>query len=291
MTPHGDAGVDAQGSGGDATGGGFDAGGGDGASTTNSSSGGPADGSSADPGSHADASSGGGGSGAGTDSGAADTGSGGDSATGCTTVAVSPAEPAHGDGACANTGVCHPRSVTGFSPTWIPPLGPHAGACDAQQITTFFDDCYGSGGSGPTCDAFVNGPANTACVACLDTPNTASKYGALIDFSGIVYVNLGGCVSLVEPCNQSCAQAFEAVADCTAASCDPVSSCTTSSAYSTCETAAQSGTCACDGFVASGNCMNTIADASHPSYATCFGSQTSDFQTLYTAVATFICGQ
>jgi hypothetical protein len=213
-----------------------------------------------------------------------------DSATGCTAVAVSPAEPAHGDGACSNTGLCHPRSVTSFSPTWVPPLGSHVGACDAQQIATYFDQCFGSDGSPASCSAFVSSPANAGCVSCLDTPSTATSYGALIDNGVVVYVNVGGCVSLVEPCNLACAQAFEAVPQCSTAACDPTLYCSATSDYSVCEQASQNGTCACDGFVASGDCMKSIAVDGHPAFATCFGSQTNDFQALYTAVATFICG-
>jgi hypothetical protein len=151
--------------------------------------------------------------------------------------------------------------------------------------------CLGTNGSLLACDTFVNDSANAGCVGCIDTPNTASSYGALIDYSGIVYINIGGCVDLVEPCNLPCAKAFEAVSECTATACDPVLYCTTGPAYSACEQAAQTGTCACDGFAASSSCLDSIAVAGHPAFATCLASQANgDFQTTYTAVATFICG-
>jgi hypothetical protein len=219
--------------------------------------------------------------------------SGDASATGgCTAVAVSPAEPAHGDGACSSTtGSCYPHSVTSLSPTWVPPLGSHTGACTAKQISAYFDACLGPNASNATCGTFTNAPSNAACVSCIDTPDTATSFGALIDNGVVVYVNLGGCVALVEPCNLACAQAFQAVAQCTTTACAPNLYCTNANSYSACEQAAQGGSCACDGFVAAGACMNSIAAAGHPAYTTCFGSQPSDFQATYTAVATFICGQ
>jgi hypothetical protein len=162
--------------------------------------------------------------------------------------------------------------------------------CTAQQLNDFYTQCLSGAGAGAGCNAWISAAANTACYACLDTPNTAPAYGALIDYSGIVYANVGGCVSVVEPCNLPCAKAFEAISQCTGTACNPATYCTDQTTYDTCSQAAENGTCACDGFQKSADCMGGVATVGHPAYAACFGSQTTDFQTVYTAVATLLCG-
>jgi hypothetical protein len=181
--------------------------------------------------------------------------------------------------------------MTAYKPSWVPPLGPHAGKCTAQQTSAFYDACLGPNGSGSACNAWTTAAANTACDACLETQHTASGFGALVEAGGIVYANIPGCVALVEPCNQPCAQAVQALVQCDLGACDPVSACTSQTAYDACRTAAENGTCACGSFVAPANCLGAVATAGHPAFAACLGSQTSgDFQTVFAAVATTICG-
>jgi len=264
---------------------GTDAGGGHDAASSGGSGGDSSGGGGPEGGGADAAGDGGAGSSGGHEGGPVDSGGGN-----CTAVTVTPAEPTSGGAACSPSGTCYPHDVTTFTPAWVPPLGPHAGKCTAQQIGDFYTECLGTGASGSACATWTTASANTACDACLETQHTASAFGALVEYSGIVYANLPGCVAIVEPCNQACAQAVQALTLCDLGACNPATYCPSQSAYDTCRTAAESGTCACDAFAASANCMASIAAAGHPAYATCFGSQTSDFQTTFTAVATVICG-
>lgn len=206
-------------------------------------------------------------------------------------------EPTHGGAACQGSGTCWPQNETGFTATWVPPLGPHANACTSAQVTAFYDDCYGTNATATTCTTFEGDATNASCLSCLSTDHTASKYGALVDYGNVSSVNTAGCLAAAEPCNLTCAQAMQADLECENAACDPTSACdvvdqTSFNTYQSCVTQADS-MCGCSGYSASAQCVSQIDSGAHAAYADCFGSNdpsTATFQQMYTAVAMFLCG-
>jgi len=225
----------------------------------------------------------------GTDSGGTD--AGGDGNT-CVTIAE-PALPSHGGTACAvgDAGSCYPHDVSGYMPSYVPSFGAKQGVCTSSDISTYYTDCLASN----NCGFWGGGPA---CLSCLVTDMSLTTYGALIQFSGVITVNTAGCIAAAEPCNVACAQRVQADLLCDNTTCNSGSFCpvvdqTSLLAYETCEQESDtsSASCGCYGFhQASSICQNRLSGSTHPAAAEC-DLAASTFQELYTAVATFMCGQ
>jgi hypothetical protein len=227
------------------------------------------------------------------------TGDSGDDGDTCGPVTVKPVPP-HGGPACpTDASACFPGDVTGFSPTWIPPVSgaPHANVCTAQQISDALADCFGSTESSAACGGWRNAAsANQPCYECLSTDASAPRYGALLNSGAYSQVNFAGCIALAEPCNQPCASAILAVYECNLDACNPSSGpCTvTDQASLTREDAclsAADATCGCAGFDTATQCFAELQQepAKHPAVELC-DVGTSSFDAGYTAVATFMCG-
>jgi malic enzyme len=111
-------------------------------------------------------------------------------------------------------------------------------------------------------------------------------------------VNLGACVTLAEPCNAACGEAVQADRLCSFAACDPtqgpclVTSTASLAAFNACESEADTTCGACSGFGnAATQCLDAlVADSSKHAAATLCGLGSSDFNSRYTAVASFLCG-
>jgi hypothetical protein len=203
----------------------------------------------------------------------------------CTPVAAT--IPPHGGAACAGTGTCFPHDETAFTPAWKPALGAHLGVCTPTQVSAFYTACLDTASTPTTCSAWTQNAANTTCFGCLYTDSAATSYGALIGYSQEVVANEAGCIALVEPCNQPCAEAIMEQFACEDAACGSTD-CADPTTYSTCANQADSCT-ACSGYANAAACSSLITGAQHPAEAACNLNATT-FQALYTSVATFICG-
>jgi hypothetical protein len=150
--------------------------------------------------------------------------------------------PGGGDGGDGggNGATCTPNLVN-FVPTWHPPNGAHAGACDSGQLTAFTNACLTNELFGPMCLDFLT--ANPSCGACLVTDSSAPGYGVLIRYPIAVAVNYGGCISMVDASQLACGKSIEAYEECLTTAC---SGCVGSSDSDrgNCFAAADSGVCA-----------------------------------------------
>jgi hypothetical protein len=111
-----------------------------------------------------------------------------------------------------------------FTPTpWAPPTPFGQGACSATQITSYVTCATSAGGN---CSAFRAVTANAGCLACLETPASASQHGPMVmggDDGGVAYVemNTGGCVAHYDgdAGSSACGALTNASNDCFAAAC------------------------------------------------------------------------
>lgn len=125
------------------------------------------------------------------------------------------------DGAVGG-GQCKPADVSTFQPVaYRPATGLLQGACTAPQIDAFFQACLGGTSNKTLCEAFRATAANKPCAACIVTIDTDAKYGPIVVHagSGLVSVNLAGCLELTDPANANCAKSYQASDDCTYTAC------------------------------------------------------------------------
>jgi hypothetical protein len=227
--------------------------------------------------------------------------SGTDSAMGtdsgaCTVVGV-PATMA-GAATCPTTspGTCGPQALTSFTPNAPPPSGKGQNKCTTAQIQSIYDDCLSGAQLCPESD---EGNAALPCYNCIFTNSTDLTWGPAVLTPGSVEVNLGGCVSLLEPCNSACADAIEYDFQCDNAACQancPVTADAGSlTAFEGCAMTADG----CDpngcylyanGAYSAGGCIEQMvqAPAAHPA-TTCFPSAQT-FEASFLAVSGVFCG-
>lgn len=181
---------------------------------------------------------------------------------------------------CQGTGLsgCTPQSVCSFVPEPPPPPAVKVGACTSQDVTNFFSWCIDPGNQ-TQCSSFQS--SKPACVACLITPDTAPKWGALIqDSNDLIKNNIAGCFSVKG--DGSCEGAVASNQQCSAAAC-PDTVCPVPSG----DTTALNALNKCLSDSTSSNCATyQSAAASCLSDPRCTGS---DFQSTYALVANAIC--
>jgi len=181
---------------------------------------------------------------------------------------------------CKGTGLsgCTPQSVCAFSPaSWpLPKVTP--GACTSLDVTNFFDWCI-SPGDTTNCTNFSS--TKSACQACLITPDTSAKYGALVqDSNDLIKNNIAGCFAVKG--DTTCNGAVSADTECTQSACPdtvcpvPTGDATALTALNKCITDSDKTNCA------------SYAKAAAPCLtgSVCGGAT---FRDAYISVATAIC--
>jgi hypothetical protein len=189
---------------------------------------------------------------------------------------------------------CEPGNVASYHPdAYHPASGPWQGLCvpgaGGDPIKLFYDQCLGAEASSDACNQFRE--ANAACVACILTPDTAAKYGPILDHGTFVTANVAGCIELAgdqEPdaSEVPCAKAVQALAGCELAACEAncaVHDAASLTAYDTCATDAEEG--GCEPYATAVTCANSEGEASALG-AACV----ADFQTFYDVVVPAFCG-
>jgi hypothetical protein len=133
---------------------------------------------------------------------------------------------------------------------------------------------------------------NEACVACILTPETAAKYGPILDHGGFVTANVAGCLELAgdeqpDASELSCAQTVQALAGCELAACEAncaVHDAATLTEYDACAATVEAA--GCQMYATAAACADSESEASALG-AACL----SDFATFYQFVAPYFCGR
>ena len=173
-------------------------------------------------------------------------------------------------------------------PAFIPPKT-SPGACRASDFSDYDTSCFGTSTSAPAaCTAFQT--AHPACVACLNSSSTDATWGPLVNWSGVVNVNVGGCLQLVAPSEAACALAVETSEECPHVACDAVCPVTPSNPSSFTEwqqCATEASADACVPFITPSNCLaNDEAAAS----TVCDAGANVTFDELFLQIAPNLCG-
>lgn len=175
---------------------------------------------------------------------------------------------------------CGPQSVSTFTPTWHPPAPAHRGDCTAQQLTDFYNACFGPSATSSTCSAFMNAPADAgpSCARCAMSQVSDSTYSAVVSSSNLSWINVSGCIDVLDPGALSCAQSVQANDQCEFAACG---SC--GAAYDTCTAAADQG--GCKPYATAAACSEALADAG--AVSPCIAP---DFASAFVKVGMVFCG-
>jgi len=134
----------------------------------------------------------------------------------------------HDSGSSGDDGsVCFPGSLGDFTPSYVPPVGPHAGACTSEQLTSLGSSCFATPADPSACNAWLETSTNAGCSRCWgwEQPVSDTTWGpyvtAMSDGGSELLFNLGGCIALADPMQVSCAKAVEAKLQCELAACLP----------------------------------------------------------------------
>lgn len=143
-----------------------------------------------------------------------------------------------------DAGACAP-SLGPWSPQIDPPFYSHANVCTTQQIQDIYAYCFTSNADQTKCKSVM--ATDAACAACLITPITASKLGALVSLAnGVTELDVPGCIA-IETGDATCAQRDSDARQCELASCGgcpPPTDPTSATDWQTCLTDADQTTCA-----------------------------------------------
>ncbi|MGA2448740.1 MAG: hypothetical protein ABTD50_08710 [Polyangiaceae bacterium] len=190
-----------------------------------------------------------------------------------------------------DSGGCHPGYVVAFqsSPNaYHPATAAWQGVCSSTETAAFYSDCLGSNATTSACSAFKIDASHALCIACIETPVTASHYGPLVDYGSFVAPNVAGCIELTDPNGLSCATQIQTASACELAACEvncPVSGSADSlKAYDSCTGAADQGVCESYALAASA-CRRAEQDSGLS--APCLNS---DFSGYYSEVVPIFCG-
>jgi hypothetical protein len=188
-------------------------------------------------------------------------------------------------------GGCHPGYVVTFqsSPNeYHPATAAWQGVCTQAETDTFYADCLGSTATSSACAGFKSDSRYSVCVACIETPQSASHYGPLVDYGSFIAPNVAGCIELTDPNGLACATKIQTATACELAACQancPVNGSPDSlAAYDSCTKAADDGVCQSYALAAS-SCRRAEQDSGLS--APCLNS---DFASYYSEVVPVFCG-
>jgi hypothetical protein len=187
-----------------------------------------------------------------------------------------------------------PADVSGFTPpAYHHATGAHQGACTDAFIAAYYQDCLAANSTQQTCAKWGTSadPAHKTCAQCLITQATATKYGPLVLYKGVINANIAGCIELLDPTNGlNCATAIQQSEECDHAACDSVCPVTDNASFQLwqqCVTAAEAA--GCKKYADAAKCGSAEQDGGPA--AACFPSGASPaFQDYYNAIAPVFCG-
>jgi hypothetical protein len=139
-------------------------------------------------------------------------------------------------------------------------------ACSLAAVAAFYEACLGSSSSAGGCAAFK--AAYPDCYGCILTPDTADRYGPLVQHGSFATTNVAGCIELSaesastpDPSLVACAQAVQALDGCELAACEancPVNDPASLASYEACATAADQG--GCQTYSSAASCEDALRD-------------------------------
>ncbi|MBV9947564.1 MAG: hypothetical protein JOZ69_11990, partial [Myxococcales bacterium] len=147
----------------------------------------------------------------------------------------------------SDASACRPGDVQTYEPGgYHSATASGQGVCDAAAVQGFDDACLGPRATHETCMAFKADPATAACARCIDTPDTETRYGPLVDHGTFITPNVAGCIELTAPSRLQCARSLQALSGCELAACEancPVQDAASRAAYDACAAQADTGGC------------------------------------------------
>lgn len=194
-------------------------------------------------------------------------------------------------GDSSTSGTCKPQDVSSFTPSTEPGPATAAGACTVQDTKDFYDFCVDPGDT-TKCTALTKDTSKANCLKCLSTPDTNSKWGALVeDSQGLIRNNIAGCLSVKG--DAACSKAISEQSQCARAACPdtvcPVPDGDTAAlnALNACESKAD--TTVCKTYADKATCAN--GDDGGAAAKACIAPSTStdDFKDTYLLVAGVLC--
>jgi hypothetical protein len=191
------------------------------------------------------------------------------------------------------TAICLPQSVGGYKPAWVPPEAWKQGACSSPQIAGFYSACLTPPISETACQAFAQ--ANSSCSTCLQSPDTAAEYAAVIWHENKAYwtVNVAGCIAraMGDPSGSGCGASYSAAIACRQQSCGACWAAQGSTAtfpeFASCEE--QAGQSTCSSFTA--QVPATCGNLSQSAGSVCMPASAATAQEAYMQIAPLFCGK
>jgi hypothetical protein len=193
-----------------------------------------------------------------------------------------------GGGDAAGSTCPNPADISSWTPPAYVPAKNSPGACAPGDVAAYDAACVNTTTkSTSACDSFKS--ANATCVACLVSQQGDSSWGPIVQWPGIINLNLGGCLELAAG-DATCAKAVETAAACPHAACDAVCPVTSGDATSfanwqQCEQVAVAD--ACGLYEQAANCMVTDPAAIS---SVCQPTQSDTFDSLLLRIAPVFCG-
>ena len=189
--------------------------------------------------------------------------------------------------------ICVPQSASGFQPAWTQPEAWKQGACTMPQIASFYSACLTPPISESTCQAYVQ--ANGGCATCLQSPDTASQYAAVVWHEHNAYwtVNVAGCIARAtgDPSGAGCGASYSAAIACRQSSCSACwaaqGSKATFAQFESCEQQAGQSTCSTFTQDVPAVCGNLSQSAG----SVCMPKSSATAQDAYMQIAPLFCGQ
>jgi hypothetical protein len=189
-------------------------------------------------------------------------------------------------------GSCKPQDVSGFAPSTDPGPATAAGACTDQVALDYYNACIDPGDT-TACTALGKDTTKAACLKCLSTPDTAAKWGALVeDSQNLIRNNIAGCLAVKG--DAACAKAISESSQCTRAACPdtvcpvPDGDSAALDALNKCES--DSEKLGCKKYADVALCADTTDGGTAAAKAcTAPANSTDDFKDTYLAVAHVIC--
>jgi len=119
----------------------------------------------------------------------------------------------HGREFCGSAagGTCSPYLPPGYQdPAYVSPVGVHMNVCTPDQVTEFWDVCFGDKAAGQSCVNFQ--AAHPNCFGCMLNIRGAAKWGAIVSFFSLNQANTTGCMEAQG--QKDCAQKVQALQQC-----------------------------------------------------------------------------
>ena len=161
-------------------------------------------------------------------------------------------------------------------------------ACAPGATQRIYNDCFAS----DTCPEATPGATDFSCYSCIfaNSSQSSSQWGPVVSTpQNIAYINVGGCITLLEPCNTECAAAFEDEIGCEEAACGASYGNDTGNQYNDCSEAAD----LCDPggcflYFNATSCESDLTGSSHP--ASVCVANLANFEANFLTVAGVFCG-